>query len=89
MEFEFGMAFRLDAGSAADSVFREALELGPHDRAELATLLIHSLDPETEQDVEEAWMREIERRTAEVDSGAVQSIPWGLARARLRCATRS
>ena len=67
-----------------DSAFQEALELEPHDRAELATLLIDSLDPETERDVEEAWMREIDRRTAEVDSGAVQSIPWDIARARLR-----
>lgn len=31
-----------------------------------------------------AWMREIERRAAQVDSGAVRAIPWAKARARLR-----
>jgi hypothetical protein len=31
-----------------------------------------------------AWVREIERRAAQVDSGAIQTIPWAKARARLR-----
>jgi putative addiction module component (TIGR02574 family) len=72
-----------------DSVFQAALELESHDRAALATLLVDSLDPETEQDVEAAWMREIERRAAEVNSGAVQTVPWDAARARLRRCVRS
>jgi putative addiction module component (TIGR02574 family) len=71
-----------------DCLFQEALALEPRERAELATLLIDSLDPETEQAVEEAWMREIDRRAAEVDSGAIQTIPWDVARARLRRSTR-
>lgn len=31
-----------------------------------------------------AWMQEIDRRAAEVDSGTVRTIPWAAARARLR-----
>lgn len=58
-----------------DKLFKEALELEQQDRAELAKLLIDSLDPATEQNVEEAWMREIDRRWAELDSGTVQTIP--------------
>lgn len=63
------MTSRVRVSSTAvsrDKLFKEALELEQQDRAELAKLLIHSLDPATEQDVEEAWMREIDRRTAEL-----------------------
>ena len=47
-----------------DKLFREALKLDQQDRVDLVKALIDSLDPTTEQDVEEAWLREIERRTA-------------------------
>jgi len=67
-----------------DKVFKEALELEQQDRVELANLLIDSLDATTEGDVEEAWISEIDRRAAELDSGAVQTIPWDTVRARLR-----
>jgi putative addiction module component (TIGR02574 family) len=67
-----------------DKVFKEALELEQQDRVELAKLLIDSLDATTEGDVEEAWISEIDRRAAELDSGAVQTIPWDTVRARLR-----
>ena len=48
-----------------------------------------SQDPEfvlgesDEEGVELAWVAEIERRMTELDSGAVQSIPWDQLRARL------
>jgi putative addiction module component (TIGR02574 family) len=64
-----------------DKVFQAALELEQEDRAELAKLLIDSLDPATDQDAEEAWMREIERRKAEIDA---ETIPWDVVRTRLR-----
>ncbi len=67
-----------------DQVFREALELEQSDRAELAKLLIDSLDPAVEEGVEEAWMEEVTRRLSELDSGAAQTIPWDTVRARLR-----
>ena len=68
---------------AARKLFEEAMRLGPEDRAALAGLLIESLEPESEEGVEEAWMMEVERRMAELDSGAVQTIPWDELRARL------
>ncbi len=70
--------------ASRDQVFREALELEQSDRAELAKLLVESLDPSVEEGVEEAWMEEVARRAAELDSGAVQTIPWDSVRARLR-----
>jgi len=66
-----------------DKVLRDALELGQEDRAKLVEHLIESLDPEVEEGVEEAWAQEISRRAAEIDSGAVQTIPWDVVRERL------
>ena len=55
---------------------------------ELVGLLIDSLDPETEQGAEAAWLQEIDRRARELDSGTVQTIPWEIARDRLMRAPR-
>lgn len=59
------------------------MRLKPQERAALTGLLIESLEPESEEGVEEAWLAEIERRMAELDSGSVQTIPWEELRARL------
>jgi putative addiction module component (TIGR02574 family) len=57
-------------------LFHEAAQLPERDRAALAGLLIESLDPAPEADLEAAWSQEIARRLKEVDSGAVETIPW-------------
>ncbi|HJS90785.1 MAG TPA: addiction module protein [Steroidobacteraceae bacterium] len=67
-----------------DKVFRAALELDYSDRAELAALLVDSLDPSVEEGVAGAWMEEVERRAASMDAGTIQTIPWHTVRARLR-----
>jgi putative addiction module component (TIGR02574 family) len=46
-------------------------------------LLIETVDAESEEGVEHAWRVEIERRMAELDSGAVEAVPWEELRARL------
>ena len=71
-----------------EEVFRKALALDASDRNELVGLLIDSLDPQTEQGAEAAWLQEIDRRARELDSGAVQTIPWEIARERLLRAPR-
>lgn len=57
-------------------LFQKAAQLPERDRATLAGLLIESLDPAPEADLEAVWSAEIARRLAEVDSGAVDTIPW-------------
>ena len=47
-----------------------------NDRATLAGLLIESLESPTDPDVDAAWAAEAERRWMEIESGAVQTIPW-------------
>jgi putative addiction module component (TIGR02574 family) len=71
-----------------EELFRNALALDASDRTELVGLLIDSLDPETEQGAEAAWLQEIDRRARELDSGTVQTIPWEIARERLLRAPR-
>ena len=59
-----------------NEVFQEAAQLPERDRATLAGLLIETLDPASETDVEAAWSEEIKRRLAEIDAGTVELIPW-------------
>jgi len=64
-------------------VFQEAAQLPERDRATLAGLLIETLDPGSELEVEAAWSEEIRRRLAEIDAGTVELIPWEEVRAEL------
>jgi putative addiction module component (TIGR02574 family) len=64
----------------------EALKLTPGERAALAQRLLASLEEDAE--IEEAWAVEVERRIAEVESGAVQLIPIEEALARVRAALK-
>lgn len=75
--------------TSKDDIFRVALTLPESERAELIEALLESLDSEVEAGVEAAWRLEIERRAEELDSGAVQSIPWDVVRERLARAPRA
>lgn len=68
---------------SARELFEEAMRLGPEERATLVRLLIDALDAKSEEGTEDAWRAEVERRTAELDSGAVETVPWAELRARL------
>lgn len=74
---------------SARKLFEEAMRLDPKERAALTGLLIESLEPESEDGVEQAWLAEIERRMVDLDSGAVQTIPWDDVRARLYGSSRA
>lgn len=64
----------------------EALQLSPAERARLVERLIASLD--TDPEIEEAWAVEVERRNAEIESGAVSLIPGPEALAKLKAQFR-
>ena len=70
-------------GKDAADLLREALRLPHEQRAALIDCLLESLDTEIDQNVEEAWRQEIYRRLQEIDSAAVELIPWEDARRRL------
>jgi putative addiction module component (TIGR02574 family) len=52
-----------------------AKTLAPEDRARLAAELLESLQDASDTDALAAWAHEIERRVAEIESGAVKLIP--------------
>lgn len=58
-----------------EQVAREAMRLGPAERAELADLLVESLEATPPDEVQRAWLEEAGRRLAEVRSGRVKTIP--------------
>ncbi len=68
---------------SARELFEEAMKLGPEERATLVRLLIDALDAKSEEGTEDAWRAEVERRIAELDSGAIETVPWEELRARL------
>ncbi len=68
----------------AASVIEDALALPDDVRASLAGALLNSLDPDTEEAVDPAWLNEVQRRAAELNSGAVSAVPWAEVDAKLR-----
>lgn len=64
----------------------EVLGLPAVQRARLVEKLIASLD--VEPDVESAWAEEVERRHAEIESGAVLLLPGAETLSRLRAEFR-
>ena len=62
-----------------DELLRLALELEPKAREELAT----SVPTESSEEVEAAWEATIRRRVQELESGAVETIPWEDVRKKL------
>jgi putative addiction module component (TIGR02574 family) len=70
-------------------LFEKASELPETDRAELAGLLLQSIEYELEPGIEEAWAAEIERRMADYCAGTVKTIPWSEVRAQLHRPNRA
>ena len=71
-----------------DELMREALMLNAMDRASMAHELLSSLELLSEAEVEQLWVEEALRRSAEIDAGLVETIPADQviaeARARLK-----
>jgi putative addiction module component (TIGR02574 family) len=67
----------------AAELLRKALALPASERADLAGSLLESLDEAQDPSVEAAWEDEVDRRLAEIDSGAVKPISAEEARRRL------
>jgi len=58
-----------------EQIAREALLLTPAQRAELADLLVESLDSTPPDEILRLWIEEANRRLDEVRSGKVKAIP--------------
>jgi putative addiction module component (TIGR02574 family) len=64
-------------------LYEKAMSLSDEERVELVGLLLETLEVGDDHGVEAAWLKEIEKRVAELDSGAAESIPWTEVRARV------
>jgi putative addiction module component (TIGR02574 family) len=69
--------------TTAKELHERAMSLNDEERAELVGLLLESLEIAGDDGVEAAWLKEIERRASELDSGAVKTVPWTEVRARV------
>lgn len=73
---------------AVRELYEKASHLPAEDRAELAGLLLESIEDPADDGVDEAWAAEIERRMADYRAGKVKTVPWSEIRARLHRANR-
>ena len=61
--------------SSTRNIDEQVAGLSQKERARLALKLIESLDPGTDEDAEQLWLDEAERRLAEYDAGRTESRP--------------
>ena len=66
------------------SILSAAAQLSVSDRLRLIDELAGSVPDDEPPSLSPEWLAEIERRSAEIDSGAVSAIPWEEVRQRLR-----
>ena len=69
------MFYRRFVTALLDTLTKDVLALPATERAKLAHMLIHSLDEQTDKDVERAWDKEIERRVREIKNGTAVGKP--------------
>jgi putative addiction module component (TIGR02574 family) len=70
--------------SNTEQVLQTALSLPSAEQVELIEALIAAQDEVDPQALDDAWMTEIQRRSAEFDAGKTTSIPWSVVRDRGR-----
>jgi putative addiction module component (TIGR02574 family) len=73
---------------AVRDLYDAASELPPEDRAELAGMLLESLDAQRDPAAEEGWAAEIERRMADYRAGRVKTLSWQEVRSHLHRSDR-
>ena len=61
--------------SSTRKLDEQVAELSQREKARLALKLIESLDPGTDEDAEELWLEEAERRLEDYDAGRTKSRP--------------
>jgi putative addiction module component (TIGR02574 family) len=67
---------------SVQTVLQSALALPDEEQLQLLTALWASVDERGLRPFDDWWLTEVERRSAEYDSGAVKAIPWADVKAR-------
>lgn len=71
-----------------ERIVGQALALSAEDRVAIADSLMDSLNPQVDEDAEQAWRVEIRKRMADSDAGLGQTISWDEVQVRLKNAIR-
>ena len=66
--------------SAAERLLSEVLALPAPERAKFAHRLLESLESVPDDDIDAAWLTELEKRAHDVQAGSVAPVPWETAR---------
>lgn len=69
---------------ATEQILQAALALPDEERLELTEALLASEEPADALPFDPAWLDEIRRRSAEVESGEVVMASWSVVRERVR-----
>jgi putative addiction module component (TIGR02574 family) len=64
-----------------ESLLADASRLPADDRLQLIEALWETLPPDLQPELNDEWIAEIQRRSAEFDAGLVQPVPWEQIRA--------
>jgi putative addiction module component (TIGR02574 family) len=69
---------------AAKKLAKQVLALPESERLKLADVLLKSIpkegDPPSQEEWDEAWKKELEKRIEEIESGKVKCIPYAVVR---------
>jgi putative addiction module component (TIGR02574 family) len=63
-------------GSKAAAIMKEVMTLSDAERATLVNELLAAMEPGKDEDVDQAWAMEIDRRGAELEQGVVTPVAW-------------
>ena len=66
-----------------EDLYQAALKLDDSERADLISMLLDTLERETESGVDAAWRKETNRRIQEIEAGSVSPLTWKDAKAEL------
>lgn len=58
------------------TIKKRALELSGKERAELAHLLIESINPDSMVEPDEVWANKLKERIEQFEEGTISSKPW-------------
>jgi putative addiction module component (TIGR02574 family) len=69
---------------ATEELLQAALALPDEERMELVEALLATEGASGALPFDPAWLGEIRRRSAEIEDGSVQPVPWSVVRERVR-----
>jgi putative addiction module component (TIGR02574 family) len=68
-------------------LFEAALALSDEEQLQLVAALVAAADERGLRPLDDSWLEEIQRRSAEYDAGGVEPIPWSEVKRRVRRGT--